>query len=124
MKRLVLTTTVLMLSPLVEGAEQTYRVEHSVVSYSGISEEYARAIAQVVAAARLVAAEQFDFDMPKTVRVKATCSRKGGTRLFTDGHDRLYLNVRDAEDLRKPSESGFFHVYGLCHEIGHLVLQR
>jgi len=106
------------ISPLV-----TYRTDHVVISYSsGIGEQYAQAIARTVETARAVALEQFGFDMPEIVAVQVRHGKH--VRLFNDGDDRLFLTVRSDADLRKPSDNGIFHVYGLCHEIGHLAMYR
>jgi hypothetical protein len=106
------------------GGQETLRLEGVNVSYSGISQEYARAIGRTVAAARSVAAEQFGFDMPQTITVSVTLDPQAGVRLFNDGQDRLSLTVRSEQDLRQPSASGIFHLYGLCHEVGHLAMYR
>lgn len=34
----------------------------------------------------------------------------------------MSLTVRSERNLRKPSASGIFHIYGLCHEVGHLAM--
>ncbi len=124
MKQLVIVTAFLMLSSILLADEQIYRTDNAVVTYSGIETKYAEAIARTAQAARIVAVEQFGFDMPQTIRVIVTCDPEQRVRLFNDGNDRLYLTVRTAEDLSKPSESGIYHIYGICHEIGHLVMYR
>jgi len=104
--------------------QRTVRTDHAVVRYAGLDEKHAKALAEVVEAARAAAVEQFGFDMPDTVAVEVTCDRKARPRLFNDGQDRLFLTVRSAADLRQPRYSGIFHIYGLCHEIGHLAMYR
>ncbi|MGB2819608.1 MAG: hypothetical protein WBF17_01400 [Phycisphaerae bacterium] len=127
MKRSVLVLA-LLVPPLAagaaEGANKTYRGDHTVVLYSGIDEKYAKAIAEVVEAARAVAVEQYGFDMPDTVSVSVTAGAAKRPRLFNDGQDRLYLSVRSARDLRQPRYSGIYNIYGLCHEVGHLAMYR
>jgi hypothetical protein len=114
----------LMTSSACVAVEEVYRIDNVVVTYDGIEQQYVQAIARVVAAARKVAAEQFGFDMPETIKMNATQDAKQPVRLFNDGQDRLYLNVQTARQLGKPSESGVFHIYGICHEIGHLAMYR
>jgi hypothetical protein len=106
------------------AVEEVYRIDNVVVTYDGIEQQYVQAIARVAKAARGVAVQQFGFDMPETIKINATQDAKQPVRLFNDGQDRLYLAVRTAKDLRKPSESGVFHIYGICHEIGHLAMYR
>jgi hypothetical protein len=45
-------------------------------------------------------------------------------RLFNDGQDRFVLSLTSVDQLQPPSKSGIFHVYGLCHELGHLAMYR
>lgn len=111
-------------TPRALGGEETLRLEHVVVSSTGISEEYARAIGRTVAAARSAAAEQFAFDVPETITVTVTLDPKANVRLFNYGQDRISLTVRSQQDLRQPGASGIFHLYGLCHEVGHLAMYR
>ena len=94
------------------------------VAYEGIPVDQAEAIARVVAVARTAAREKFGFDMPSAIRVTIGVDAKGHTRLFNDGKDRLFLTLKSAADLRPPSQSGVFVLYGLCHEVGHLAMYR
>ena len=71
-----------------------HRLEHVVVTYEGISERYAEAIARTVAAARDVCASEYSFDMPATIRVKVTVTPRQRPRLFNDGVDTFSLSVR------------------------------
>lgn len=110
-------------APAAEEA-RTYRTDHAVVTYAGIGEPYAKAIAQTCQAARNAAVEQFGFDMPESIAVSVTADRKKRTRLFNDGHDSFSLTVRTERDLRRPRYSRIFHIYGMCHEVGHLAMYR
>jgi len=112
----------LTLAPAGAAGEQIAR-EHVVVSYDGIGKQYAEAIARTVSAARAVAAEQFGFDVPETITVTVAVNAEE-RRLFNDGQDRISLTVRSEEDLLRPSTSGVFNLYGMCHEVGHMVMYR
>ncbi len=105
-------------------AEQMYRTDHAVVRYSGVDEPYMKALAETAAAARTAAAEKFHFNMPETIQIQVTVDPKQKVRLFNDGKDRFVLTLKSKRNLRKPSESGIFHIYGICHEIGHLAMYR
>ena len=100
------------------------RGDHAVVSYSGITQEYAEAIAATVEAARVVAVGQFGFNMPETITLVVRKNRRERVRLFNDGQNRFSLTVRSEKDLRKPATSGIFHIYGLCHEVGRGLWMR
>lgn len=120
-----LLITVFLLGPLCAyGDEKIFRTEGVVVSYDGISEAYATAIATTVATAKNVAVETWGFDMPKTISVTVNADRSERVRLFNDGQDRFNLTLRAEDNLRKPADSGIFHIYGLCHEVGHLGMYR
>lgn len=117
--------TVLLTAPIALPAvadDGTIERDGAAVSYKGIDRTCAEAIARTVSAARVLAVEQFGFDMPKTIAVRMQTG--GAVRLFNDGQDRFSLTVRSDRDLRKPAASGIFHIYGLCHEVGHLAMYR
>lgn len=124
MKLLGFVMVFLTAASVCTAVEEVYRIENAVVMYEGIGQQYTQGIARVAAAARTVAVEQFGCDMPETIKISARRDAKQAVRLFNDGQDRLYLTIRTAKDLLKPSESGVFHIYGLCHEIGHLAMYR
>lgn len=107
-----------------EEVPSVYRDNRVLVRYEGIEPDQAESIAQVVGAARAAAETRYGFDLPETIIVEVRTDARNRPRLFTDGNDRLFLSVRRAADLRRPSESGIFHLYGLCHEIGHLAMYR
>jgi hypothetical protein len=104
-------------------AESVVRRDHVVVSYDGIEEAQATAVAKVVESARGAAAK-LGFDMPAKITVSVSVRLAGGAGLFNDGDHSLFLTVRAAKDFRKPADSGVFHIYGLCHEVGHLAMYR
>lgn len=104
--------------------EKVTRLAHVEVTTTGISDAYANAIARTVAAARAAAIEQFGFDLPETIHVSAVASPRNATRLFNDGEDHINLTVPSEDKLRRPAVTGTFHLYGFCHEIGHLAMYR
>jgi RNA polymerase sigma-70 factor (ECF subfamily) len=110
----------------VTGAdERVARREHVVVTCdAAIGEPYAEAIARTVEAARAAAVARYGFAMPEVIKVKVDVDPGGHGRLFNDGLDTLTLSVRSEADLRRPGASGFHHLYGLCHEVGHLAMYR
>jgi len=104
-------------------AEKAVRRDHVMVSYEGVDEAHASAVAKVVESARRSAAK-FGFDVPETIAVNVSARLTGGAGLFNDGDRGIFLTVRSDKDFRKPSDSGVFVVYGLCHEVGHLAMYR
>lgn len=104
--------------------EQLYRSDHALVRYTGIEPDQARAIANVVETARQAIIERYGFDLPDTIHVTVNCQSGNKVRLFNDGQDRLNLSIQSPDQLKPPSESGIFQLYGLCHELGHLAMYR
>jgi hypothetical protein len=113
-----------MASGSVGWAEQMYRIDHAVVRYDGVDESYVKALAETAVAARTAAVEKFNLNMPETIQISVTLNLKQKVRLYNDGNDRMYLTLKSKRNLLKPSESGIFHIYGICHEIGHLAMYR
>ncbi len=107
-----------------EAEVMIWRSDHVKVSYEGIDESQAAAIGGVVEAARDAAIERYGVDLPDTITVSVTCNGRQRVRLFTDGHDRITLTLRRKQDLNRPSASGIFNLYGLCHEVGHIAMYR
>src|SRR5688572_15097892 len=97
---------------------------HVTVSYDGISEVQANAIAQTLSAAREVYEKHFGFDMPDEIRCTVECGPGKVGRLYTDGEDRVFLSMPSADKLLRPGKSGQFTLYGLCHELGHVAMYR
>ena len=124
MTRLVLIVMCAVVCGPAPAATQTCRDDGVVVEYSGISETYAKAIARTVSIARAVAADKFDLDMPVTITITVNCDPNLKVRLFNDGQDRITLQLASQQNLLKPATSSYFHIYGLCHEVGHLGQYR
>jgi hypothetical protein len=119
--------SLLLLAPsflVAASAAGEYRLEHVFVSYDGIDEPHARALARTVETARQVCVDSYGFDMPQTIRVEVAVRAAARVNLFNDGVDTFSLTLRPAQDLRRPAATGTFHLYGLCHEVAHLAMYR
>lgn len=121
--RVFLVPLFLIATAAIAAPEKT-SVEGVQLTYDGITAEQATAIANTVAAARVVYADELGFDMPTTITVTVNCGPGHSTRLFNDGKDHVTLSIAAADSLAQPSKSGTFHLYGLCHELGHLAMYR
>lgn len=113
-----------VLGPLALAGAETLKQDHVEVSYEGIEEAQATALAKTIAAARKIYAEDMAFDMPETVFLNVRCGPDEPTRLYTDGNDRMYLSLPSKDKLAKPATSGVFNLYGMCHELGHVAMYR
>lgn len=104
------------------GEEQT--TAHAKVVYSGIDAAQAKALAQTIEAAWKVYGEQFKFEMPDTIQLNVDCGPGRRTQLYTDGENRVFLTMPSKDVLARPATSGTFNLYGICHELGHIVMYR
>ena len=105
-------------------AAEVVQTPHVEVRYSGIPEGHAKAVADVLSAAREAYSSEFGLALPETVRASVECGPGKATRLFTDGDDRVFLTIPSPDKLLRPARSGTFVVYGLCHELGHVGMYR
>lgn len=108
----------------VSAGSGTVTAPHVSVNYDGVPAAHAKAVAETLSAAWDVYAAEFGFEMPETVRCSVECGTGKPSRLFTDGHDRVFLSVPSADKLLRPAKSGTFVLYGLCHELGHVAMYR
>ncbi len=123
MKKLMLVFISAIIVQPVMGEEQIYRTDNVKVTYERINDQYIVAIAKTAEAARSIAVKA-GFNLPETIYIEAILKPRGRARLFTDGKDYMSLTVTDVVDLAGPEESGIFHIYGICHEVGHLAMYR
>src|SRR5687767_11932588 len=94
-----------LITCLVTAAARGAVVEapHVRVTYEGITEQQAKAIADTLSAAWKVYAEGFGFDMPARVHCTVECGEGKGSRLFTDGEDAVFLSLPSADKLARPA---------------------
>lgn len=118
--------TILASSPIRAAAWDDGLAErpHVRVAYTGVDAAYGDAVARLVEAAYTAYVDRFGFDMPQRVNVTIDCAPDNKLRLWTDGRDHVTLTLKSARQLRKPSSSGVFNVYGFCHELGHMAMYR
>jgi len=118
----IVVLAAITLAGLVSGEELA--IPHVKVDYTGIEDAPAKALAETLAAAREVYVSDYGFDMPDTVRLEVTVDPQADTQLYNDGIDFVFLKLKSKDDLRKPSASGHFNLYGMCHELGHIAMYR
>jgi hypothetical protein len=123
MRSSTILTILLLFGTCTARAEQV-ATSGAVATYEGLSEPQAKALVETLAAARTVYISDFNFDMPQTVTLSVACGAGHPTRLFNDGNDRIELSIPSADSLAPPAKSGAFHLYGLCHELGHIAMYR
>ena len=82
------------------------KAPHARVTYSNLEARQAEAMAQPLAPAGKVYADEFGFNMPETVTLSVKCEADQQTGLYTDGEDRMFLSIPSREKLAKPAKSG------------------
>jgi hypothetical protein len=119
-----LLAVVTLLTGSLAAAAAEVAAPHVKVTYEGVSESQARAVAETLSAAREAYVRRFGFEMPDEIRCTVECGAGKPSRLYTDGEDRVFLSMPSADKLLRPGRSGTFTVYGLCHELGHVAMYR
>ena len=103
---------------------QTITGDGAEVTFSGVKPEYAKALLAVAAEARRVYANTFGFDMPEKLSLNIEKKERGRPQLWTDGQSQMFLTITSTADLAPPMQSGTFNIFGMCHELGHMVMYR
>lgn len=83
---------------------------------------YQRALDALAATARSAAAHQLGVPLPP-VTIDVRTVAPGGEALATDYVDTVTLALSDVAELAPPPQ-GNNTIYGVCHEIGHMILAR
>jgi hypothetical protein len=75
-------------------------------------------------AARRAFVEDFGFDMPDTITLDVKVAADHNASPWTDGESRPFLRGRSREQLlaRPAPGRGFYSLYGMCHELGHVAM--
>ena len=107
-----------------QAAKKRMQVPGATVEYTLVRPDYAKAIVTTAAEARRIYAEKFHFNMPAVVHVHIDNNPYLKTNLWTDGNDSMYLTITSNDDLKPPTQSGVFNIYGICHELGHDAMYR
>jgi len=95
-----------------------------VVEAAGFSRPSVEALASILSEARREYEGAMGFTLPETVRLEAKMEPEGEVRLWTDGASSLFLRLQSPAQLAPSIRTGVFIVYGLCHELGHIVMYR
>jgi hypothetical protein len=120
---LVAVVVVILLAVHARAADQVLHLDRVTVHATDLPEPDARALAATLAAARDVYTA-LGFDMPDKITLHVQCGPDHPTRLSTDGHSSVTLSIKSPKALARPAKTGAFHLYGLCHELGHVGMYR
>jgi Tol biopolymer transport system component len=89
-----------------------------------IDRAYGEAFAAILSEARREYENIFGFSLPETIILEARWEPRQNLRLWTDGNSRIFLTISSQRQLAPSPRSGIFNIYGLCHELGHIVMYR
>ncbi len=95
-----------------------------VVEVTWIDKVYGEAFTAILSEARREYEETFGLSLPETITLEARREPQGTTNLWTDGESYLFLTIKSKSKLAPPTQSGVFNIYGVCHELGHIVMYR
>lgn len=93
-----------------------------VVKITGIDRAYGDAFTAILFEARQEYEKTLGFVLPQTVCLQAKCNSKEKLQFFTDGNARMFLTVNSEKQLGPSTKTGIFNIYGVCHELGHMVM--
>ena len=95
-----------------------------IVRTTRIDEAYGEAFAAILSEARHEYENTFGFSLPETIVLDAKREPQQNLRLWTDGNSRIFLTISSQRQLAPSPRSGIFNIYGMCHELGHIVMYR
>lgn len=111
--------------PKEEPKPLTLSGKHFQVHYPKELEAYAKAFIQIGDAAWDAYRELYGLPLPEPIKMHIRLLPERGkdfARLWTDGRESLFLSVGSEEPLKSPEKGGAHNVYGVCHELGHIVI--
>jgi len=91
------------------------------VAARGIGMRYVYALAAIADTARRGYREVFGLRMPSRIYIAAEKDPEGPNMLNTDGRNTVYFSCRSDKDLLPPKKSGYSHIFGFSHELGHIA---
>ncbi len=124
--RVVFLAALLAASAMAAGQEapKTFKGNHVVVEYPTALERYAKAFLQIGDAAWDAYRKLYNLPLPEPIMLQIRLVPDKGerfARLWTDGQKFLFLEVGSEKPLLSPDKGGAHNVYGICHELGHIV---
>lgn len=94
------------------------------VSTFGIPAVFRRAFLRILSASDVCYRRIFGARSLGWIEFNAVKSDAEAVGLWTNGADRVFLKISREEQLYPPTHGGACHVYGLPHELAHIVLYR
>lgn len=96
---------------------------HVVVVNDGVEAAYAKAIENLVETAWVGYTTDLGLSLPDRITVNLKLDPNAvKTPFSTDTKDQIYAPIASMKELRP--KSGVNHLYGLCHEMGHIALRH
>jgi hypothetical protein len=95
-----------------------------IVMATRIDRAYGEAFAAILSEARREYENTFGFSLPETIVLEAKREPRKNVSLWTDGSSHIFLTVSSEHQLAPSPKSGIFNIYGMCHELGHIVMYR
>ncbi|MFA5316338.1 MAG: hypothetical protein WC369_02835 [Dehalococcoidales bacterium] len=90
----------------------------------GLDDSYMDAFVGIADMACRGYSKVFGLGFPAQVFIVAERDPKNPNMLNTDGTKTVYFTFRGDKDLLSPRESGFLHIFGISHELGHIAFSR
>jgi len=110
---------------LLEELNASYNVKlesNFAITYPHGLDEYAEAILKICKKAYLAYSEIYDgLSIPLRVRIPVYVFSNSPKLQLGTSYYNIFNYIRTAEDLLPPTMGGPHHVFGFCHEIGHMM---
>ncbi|TVR78593.1 MAG: hypothetical protein EA412_08275 [Chitinophagaceae bacterium] len=121
----ILTIFLLLIfgSTLLNGQTGKIETMHFKVKYDIEAEEYAKASLKVLELARTIAIRN-GYNLPD--KVNFTIKNTDRSVLYFDRRrlKSITLEYKTMDSFNSPGNGGKNNIYGLCHELGHLILDK
>ncbi|MDP2162461.1 MAG: hypothetical protein Q8K02_18415, partial [Flavobacterium sp.] len=121
MNRLTFFFLLIFGSNLLNGQTHKIETEHFKVKYDIEAEEYAKASLKVLELAWTIAIRN-GYNLPD--KIKFTIKNTDRSVLYFDRKSLkgITLEYKTMDSFNSPKNGGKNNIYGLCHELGHLIM--
>jgi len=123
--KMKLTTLIMIAISImnVHAVKKTITTKDFIVNYEDYTEKYANASIKILNVVKTNAIKM-GFTFPKKIELHIVRSNKNILYVRGDNPNLITYEFKSINDFLAPEKSGYNNVYGLCHEMGHLCMNR
>ncbi len=105
----------------VHAATKTITTNDFIAHYEDYTERYAKASLKILNILKMNAVK-LGFPFPKRIEFNIVRSNKNMLYVRRDNPNLITWEFKSVNDFLAPEKSGYYNVYGLCHEMGHVCM--